>query len=178
MPINAPSPMEAFAMGQARGTANSPITGIGMAIQNIVDDARKKGLLKAQSQYQTEGSNQNEIFKENRETERGYLPKKTIFAGATEKEDRVFNEPANVDISQQPRPPVDAFQSLLDMKAKLDAAKNSGVDIFHTTPSTGNPVVNKGRYKIGEVITAADGKQYRVTGGDLNDPDVEPVTQE
>ncbi len=65
MPL-APSPMESFGIGQSIGQANSPVTGIGMAIQNIVDDARKKGLLAAQSQFQTAGANQNAIAKETR----------------------------------------------------------------------------------------------------------------
>lgn len=62
----APDPMQAFQMGQARAKANSPITGIGLAIQNIVDDARKKGLLQAQSLYQAQGTNVSNILKEER----------------------------------------------------------------------------------------------------------------
>jgi len=103
MPINAPSPMEAFAMGQARGTANSPITGIGMAIQNIVDDARKKGLLKAQSQYQTEGSNQLDILKTEREEANLLKPKETIFAGATPEQDRTITAPRGTDVKSLPK---------------------------------------------------------------------------
>lgn len=32
-----------------------------------------------------------------------------------------------------------------------------------------------GKYQVGQVIDGPDGKKYRVTGGDPNDPDVEPV---
>lgn len=32
-----------------------------------------------------------------------------------------------------------------------------------------------GKYKPGDVIDGPDGKKYRVTGGDPNDPDVEPI---
>lgn len=34
---------------------------------------------------------------------------------------------------------------------------------------------NAGGGNIGQIITGADGKQYRIIGGDPNDPDVEPV---
>ena len=55
MPL-APNPMESFAMGQSIGKANSPVTGIGLAIQNVVDDARKRGLLKAEQDFKTQGA--------------------------------------------------------------------------------------------------------------------------
>ena len=103
MPINTASPLEAFTMGQDIGRANSPITGIGTAIQNIVDDARKKGLLKAQSQYQTEGSNQLDILKTEREEANLLKPKETIFAGATAEQDRTITAPRGTDVKALPQ---------------------------------------------------------------------------
>ena len=39
---------------------------------------------------------------------------------------------------------------------------------------SGAPAESKGKYSIGQVIEV-NGQKYKVTGGDLNDPDVEPV---
>ena len=39
---------------------------------------------------------------------------------------------------------------------------------------SGAPTESKGKYSIGQVIEV-NGQKYKVTGGDLNDPDVEPV---
>jgi len=103
MPINAPSPLESFQMGKEGGRANSPITGIGLAIQNIVDDARKKGLLKAQSQFQMEGADQNAILKEGRAEERLGLPKTTTFIGATEDQDRTYTGTRGEDVKSLPK---------------------------------------------------------------------------
>ena len=78
-----PGAMEAFQLGQAGGIANSPVTGIGIAIKRVVDDAQKKGLLRAQSQFQGEATNQTNILKEGRaETALG-MPKSTQIVSPT-----------------------------------------------------------------------------------------------
>ena len=61
----------AFDIGKEIGAARSPVNGLGQAIRNIMDTARKKGLLQAQSQFQTEGANLNAIAKEERANLRG-----------------------------------------------------------------------------------------------------------
>lgn len=79
MPLSL-DPLAAFQTGQVIGQANSPVTGIGMAIKNIVEDARQKGLLQAQSTYQAMGSDVAARAKESREEARLGLPTSTIFA--------------------------------------------------------------------------------------------------
>jgi len=56
MPLNAPSPLAAFQMGQARGSANSPVSSLGQAIKNVVEDARKRGLLQMEQDIKTQGA--------------------------------------------------------------------------------------------------------------------------
>jgi hypothetical protein len=75
----APSPLDAFNVGQSIGRANSPVTGIGMAIKNVLENAQKRGLLKAQSQFQAGASNQVNILKEGREEAKRDLPLTTTF---------------------------------------------------------------------------------------------------
>ena len=98
------NPMDAFKQGQMRGSVNSPVSGIGAAIKGILADARSKGLLQAQSQFQTAGANQNAIDKEDRAATAEALPRKTIIAGATPVEDRTFNEPGTTDIMKGSAP--------------------------------------------------------------------------
>lgn len=54
MAIDAPSPLESFNFGQARGSAEG--SAIGVAIENIVEDARKKGLLQFESDLGTQSA--------------------------------------------------------------------------------------------------------------------------
>jgi hypothetical protein len=69
------------------------VTGIGIAIKRIVEDAQKKGLLRAQSQFQAEGSNLVNIAKEGREATRGAEDVTTKFIGADPTEDREITHP-------------------------------------------------------------------------------------
>jgi hypothetical protein len=77
----------------------------------------------------------------------------------------------------------------------LDAAQRNGLGLG--ARSTGVPVITpearelfdtmlKGKApskrahaapasRVGDIVTGPDGKRYRITGGDPNDPDVEPV---
>jgi hypothetical protein len=43
-----------------------------------------------------------------------------------------------------------------------------------STPASAKDGQGKTKYTVGQIIDHG-GKKYRVTGGDLNDPDVEPV---
>jgi hypothetical protein len=132
MPLNAPSPLSAFQMGQARGRANSPVTGIGLAIQNIVDDARKKGLLQSQSQFQTEGA--KDLFKFKQEN----TPARKVFSfgdtgeggtpGLTEvgevgEKDVVRNAPGSDDSDPFG---LKAIANLIDSEGGIDSLFDTG----------------------------------------------------
>jgi len=52
----APDPMQSFQIGQSIGKANSPVSGLGQAITNIVEDARKRGLLQMEQDVKTQGA--------------------------------------------------------------------------------------------------------------------------
>ncbi len=62
-----------------------------------------------------------------------------------------------------------AVKSYEDASNKLDILEKQS----QTTGSTGAP--QAGTPKVGDIITGRDGKRYKVTGGDPNDPDVEEV---
>lgn len=70
--------------------------------------------------------------------------------------------------------------TLQQLDAEMQAALDSPAMAFETFTSrisgrpTKNPIEDKGAYSVGQVIDKG-GKKYRVVGGDMNDPDVEPV---
>lgn len=66
MAIGTSNALGAFEAGVAGGKTRGP-SGVGGAIRGILENARKVGLLQAQSGFQTAGANQNAILKENRE---------------------------------------------------------------------------------------------------------------
>jgi hypothetical protein len=108
MPLG-PDPFQAFQIGSQIGKVNSPVSGLGDAIRGILDDARKKGLLQAQSQFQGEASNQVNILKEGRAEERLGLPKTTIFAGPGGERETV-DTTRGTDVKSLPAPdPLAAF---------------------------------------------------------------------
>jgi len=165
MPLNAPSPMEAFQMGQSRGTANSPVTGIGLAIQNIVDDARKKGLLAAQSQFQTEGADALAIRKEGREEANLLKPSSTKVLGATEAEDRTVEHTRGQDVIKAASP--DSSAVLADAITSMFGPKTPETD---TTPA---PVVPTPEGVVGEVANKPLVKPPELQPGD---PDTKTYT--
>ena len=154
MPL-APNPMEAFTMGQSIGKANSPVTGIGLAIQNVVDDARKRGLLKAESIYGAQATDSTNVLKENREEARLTIPKDTIFAGKTAEEDRTITAPRGSDVKSAPAEDATAAairevfstsggsSPTLDIKASAFLKSNNAQD----TPANREAVIKRGLVK-------------------------------
>ena len=138
----APSVMESFQLGQAGGVASSPVTGIGIAIKRVVEDAQKKGLLQAQSQFQGESSDQVNQLKEGRETERGKVFQDTIIPGATEAQDRTISAPASTTV-QSPQKP-DSTAALAEaIKSALGGDKTKPpVDSFKPKVPGGELVPN------------------------------------
>ena len=154
------SPLEAFGIGQSMAAGASPVTGIGLAIKNIVEDARKKGLLQAQSRYQAEGSDLTNIAKETREAVRGREEVTTPF---------VKPDGTIVPISH----PREVTPKTLSSGIDETTAILQG--IFGGGENKIVPKTEEGAYRVGQIIPGPDGKQYRVIGGDMNDPDVELV---
>lgn len=56
MPLGFGGAMNAFQMGQETGAGTSPVTGLGQAIRNILDNARQKGLLETKQNLETRGA--------------------------------------------------------------------------------------------------------------------------
>lgn len=131
MPLNAPSPLEAFQMGTARGAANSPVTGIGLAIENVVKQANAKGLLRAQSQFQSEGADRNAILKEGRAEERLDLPKptSTIGVGGTVTPIKIDGEDptARHEFIKEPSKPFNLLEMLMGGGQLEDLLKDAGI---------------------------------------------------
>lgn len=114
-------PMQGFQIGQAIGSARSPVTELGQTVKNIVENARKKGLLEAQSQFQTAGANQNAILKEGREEARLKLPTTTKFVGATDDQDRDVTHLRGETVKAMPKPaPLTLAQELSELQRLRD----------------------------------------------------------
>ena len=60
-------------------------------------------------------------------------------------------------------------------KAYIPDPAFSGQQNQPQQPVSGDQQTRQGKYSIGQVIQSPNGKKYRITGGDMNDPDVEEI---
>ena len=152
MALNTLGPLAAFGVGQQIGKSNSPITGIGLAIQNVVDDARKKGLLQAQSQFQTEGADILAKRKEGRAELDLLKPKTTRFIGATEAEDRIITGTRGEDVKGLSRKPFDLFDMIKGLQnLNLDGGQDDGGATFNSETEL-DAAITRGDVKIGDPV--------------------------
>ena len=73
----------------------------------------------------------------------------------------------------------DRLEKLLsaDMQNYIDNGGDPAViqEVANSINMQSGPMNNGGNQTIGKIITAPNGKQYRVIGGDPNDPDIEEI---
>ena len=100
----------------------------------------------------------------------------TGFGALSQKELAVLQEASTAlkrDIS-----PDDAAKYLNEierMQRKVLSGKQSAGLPSGNNRTSGIPKRQGGGSQVGQIITGPDGRQYRIIGGDPNDPDVEPV---
>ena len=147
MTLGLGGPLAAFQMGQTAGEASSPVSGLGEAIRNILDTARKGGLLQTQSAAQSAGANQNAIASEQRAAAAGELGTRTIFAGADGQREYVTHQ-ASEDVKALPVPQsnvwddLEKFRIAQEKAAREKAAQeNSATGVNTTTTGQTNDVV-------------------------------------
>lgn len=80
-----------IASGFAAGGGAIGPSSIGIAIKGILADARAKGLLKAQSEFQTAGANELDILKTNRAEENMNKPSSVFIPGTSAETDRIVD---------------------------------------------------------------------------------------
>lgn len=137
MTLGLGGPLAAFQMGQTAGEASSPVSGLGEAIRNILDTARKGGLLQTQSAAQSAGANQNAIASEQRAAAAGELGTRTIFAGADGKREYVDHK-ASEDVKALPVPQSNVWD---DLEKYRIAQENRDKGVNTTTTGQTNDVV-------------------------------------
>jgi hypothetical protein len=114
------NPMDTFRLG---GQVNSPAYGIGNAIRGVLDTARKRGLLQAQSQYQSEGANTNAILAEQRKLYDESLPAETLVIGKTKEEDRSVPHLKGQKVLVRSSGVPDDFGQMMGEQLRLSAEK-------------------------------------------------------
>lgn len=137
--------MSAFQVGREIGKVNSPVSGIGDAIRNILDNARKRGLLQDQSIYQAQGSIQADAAKRTAEEAERNLPQDVTFVGASPAQDRTISTTRGgaENVKTLPAVAENTLQTASRMAAELEASKKASNAATFPTDDTGGTLAER-----------------------------------
>ena len=133
MVLSASNSMNMFQAGVAGGRTQG-MSGAGGAIRGILEQARKVGLLGAQSAFQSAGANQVNIAKENRQAERDqdFINLHTVGVGGgttstpIRREDKVIKQPTE---AVNPFADLEALRKLKEQSTQDGNAPQGGGNV-------------------------------------------------
>ena len=111
-------PFSAFQVGQQIGQARSPVSALGTAVRNILDDARKRGLFQAQSQAQFEQGSALDLLKRSREEAERDLPQDVLVLGDQGMPDRTVTTTRGTEVRGPSREPALSLNTVIAEKVR------------------------------------------------------------